>query len=155
MHDLESNSESVNHLINKLCYSILEEYELSSQVQKEDIVRKLKSLSFQILLKKCPVYNGNELEDVEPQRELAIQIFSAKLNSRSNAANFEIFEDQLGAIETEPYFWDGHPGKAVLQFLLALQQNADNVQEMVNHWILINKHFVAYSFPPFSSLIIT
>lgn len=146
MHDLEANCESVNYLINKLCYSILEEYELPIQVQKEDIVRKLKSLSFQILLKKCPVYNGKELEDFEPQRELDIQVFAAKLNSRSNGANFEIFEDQLGAIETEPYFCNGRPGKAVLQFLLALQQNADNVQEMVNYWILINKHFLPILF---------
>ncbi|XP_065363723.1 gamma-tubulin complex component 6 isoform X2 [Calliphora vicina] len=138
MHDLETNKDSVNYLINKLCLCILQQNDTLNPDQIHAAVPKLKALSYQILLKKSPrPLNKNRLEenvDFEPQRALDIQIFAAKLNSRANpevCSKFVAFEEQLEAIKNERYFSEG-AGKGILQLLLALQGNVHEEYEVPN-----------------------
>ncbi|XP_075155215.1 gamma-tubulin complex component 6 [Haematobia irritans] len=130
MPDLEENEDgNVSLLLNKLCYCILNQYDMLNQEQKSTAVAKLRKLSFEILLTQKGKYDEDEYEDFE--RTLDVQMFSAKLNSRTNyvSTNFSSIEEQFDNIKNEQYFTDG-TGKGVLQFLLALQGNIQDKTEV-------------------------
>uniref|UniRef100_A0A1I8P730 Gamma-tubulin complex component 6 n=2 Tax=Stomoxys calcitrans TaxID=35570 RepID=A0A1I8P730_STOCA len=124
MPDLgENEGVNITLLFNKLCFSILDQCNLPNQSLKLTAARRLRNLSFEILLKARKQDEGDQGDDFE--RELDIQIFSAKLNSRCNHNNksFSAFEEHLEFIKNDPYFTEG-AGKSILQFLLALQEKS-------------------------------
>lgn len=122
MHDLETNRDSVNFLIKKLCLSVLQEYPFTAD-EIVAAVPKLKALAYEILLKKSARFFVEENENFEPQRALDIQIFAAKLYSRGRPVTcnkFKDFQEYVKIVENEKYFQEDS-GKGILQFLLALQ----------------------------------
>ncbi|XP_011296440.2 uncharacterized protein LOC101895064 isoform X2 [Musca domestica] len=127
MHDLEANKDSVNYLVKRLCWCILQQEGIVND-SGEQCLRKLKAVAFTILLSK---YAKNESEaEFEPQRALGLQMFAAKIGSHANNEHFfSVFEKQIDAVQNEPYFNVG-PGKHVVKFLLALQRSGHDEREI-------------------------
>ncbi|XP_054728198.1 gamma-tubulin complex component 6 isoform X2 [Anastrepha obliqua] len=137
MHDddLVDNADSVNCLITQLCRNLasqqgLEEPELSTAV------RKLKSDSFEILLKKSmrphTYPQTDEKTEFDPQRAVDMHIFAAKLHSRADpqvCARYAALEQQMKSISEESYFSEG-PGRGVLHLLLLLQGNLHEEEQV-------------------------
>ncbi|XP_037931769.1 uncharacterized protein LOC119666560 [Teleopsis dalmanni] len=130
-----SNGANVNKLISELCCSIAGQENLLPQKQ----LIKLKSKSFEILLKKVPLSNKERKNDTEPFRELDAHIFAAKLILKNNALEVQkikAVEAQVEDIEKENYFNNG-PGKDILKFLLLLENNKYEDQPVVKEPTLL------------------
>lgn len=125
----ENTSNSVYYLINDLCENLIKEHTKSNRINPTS-VRKLKSRSFEILLKKSKQYSCAPIENFDAFRELNICYFSAKICAKNNSnetKKLAKFEEHLEFVGSNSYF-DEENGQNILQFLLLLE---DNKQDQV------------------------
>ncbi|XP_055845305.1 gamma-tubulin complex component 6 [Episyrphus balteatus] len=121
----EDTSNSVYYLINDLCENLIKQHTKSNQVNTTS-VRKLKSRSFEVLLKKSKQYcNAPIDENFDSFRELNICYFSAKICAKNNSnetKKLAKFEEHLQFIANNSFFNEEN-GQNILQFLLLLENN--------------------------------
>lgn len=120
----EGTTDSVFYLINELCENLFKEHTKSNRINVPS-VRKLKSRSFEILLKRSKLYSSAQSEHFDSFRELNICYFSAKICANNNSQETKKlakFEEHLNFLADNSYFNEEN-GQNVLQFLLLLENN--------------------------------
>ncbi|XP_055912528.1 gamma-tubulin complex component 6 [Eupeodes corollae] len=142
----EDTSSSVYHLINDLCENLIKEHTKSNRINTTS-VRKLKSRSFEVLLKKSKQYCNAPIENFDSFRELNICYFSAKMCARNNSSEMQKlakFEEHLDFVVNNSYFKEEN-GQNILQFLLLLENREEEAPTETKAYLLVPGPFTLHA----------